>query len=83
MISKRIPGFTKLKLKDFYKQDEELRKMIDGDQRLGQMYKIASFIEGYPRHTSSHAAGIVMSQKDLDEVYRYSFDSELPKPGKE
>ena len=32
------------------------------------MYKVASFIEGYPRHTSSHAAGIVMSQKDLDEV---------------
>ncbi len=68
LVTKRIPGFTKLKLKDFYKQDEELRKMIDSDQRLGQMYKIASFIEGYPRHTSSHAAGIVMSQKDLDEV---------------
>lgn len=68
LISKKIPGFTKLKLKDFYKQDEELRKMIDSDSRLTQMYKIASFIEGYPRHTSSHAAGIVMCQKDLDEV---------------
>ncbi len=67
-ISKRIPGFTKLKLIDFYKQDQELRKMIDSDVKLTQMYQIASFIEGYPRHTSSHAAGIVMSQKDLDEV---------------
>ena len=32
------------------------------------MYKIASKLEGFPRHTSSHAAGIVMCQKDLDEV---------------
>ena len=68
LISKKIPGFTKLKLKDFYKQDEELRKLIDSDSRLTTMYKIASFIEGYPRHTSSHAAGIVMCKHDLDEV---------------
>ena len=68
LISKKIPGFTKLKLKDFYKQDEELRKIIDSDNKLIQMYKIASFIEGYPRHASSHAAGIVMCKHDLDEV---------------
>ena len=68
LITKRIPGFTKLKLADFYQQDNELRKMIDSDTKLTQMYKIASVIEGFPRHTSSHAAGIVMSQKDLDEV---------------
>lgn len=68
LVSKRIPGFTKLKLKDFYNQDQEFKKIIDSDKKLTLMYKIASFIEGYPRHTSSHAAGIVMSQKDLDEV---------------
>ena len=32
------------------------------------MFKIALRFEGFPRHTSSHAAGIVMCQKDLDEV---------------
>lgn len=68
LISKRIPTVTKLKLADFYKQDQELKKMIDQDQKLSKMYKIASFIEGYPRHTSSHAAGIVMCEKDLEEV---------------
>lgn len=68
LISKKIPGFTKLKLIDFYNHDQELKKMIDSDSKLSKMYKIASFIEGYPRHTSSHAAGIVMSKVDLDEV---------------
>ena len=32
------------------------------------MFEIASRIEGFPRHISSHAAGIVMSKVDLDEV---------------
>lgn len=68
LITKRIPGFTKLKLSDFYKQDLELKKMIDSDSKLTEMYRIASQIEGFPRHTSSHAAGIVMCKKDLDEV---------------
>lgn len=68
LITKRIPGFTKLKLADFYKQDLELKRMIDSDSKLTEMYRVASQIEGFPRHTSSHAAGIVMCKKDLDEV---------------
>jgi len=68
LVSKRIPGFTKNKLKDFYRDDVELKKIIDSDAKLTKMYKIASRIEGFPRHTSSHAAGIIMCKKDLDEV---------------
>ena len=68
LITKKIPSFTKLKLIDFYKNDKEFKDFIDNDSKLKLMYKVASFIEGYPRHTSSHAAGIVMSRKDLDEV---------------
>ena len=68
MVSRRIPGFTKLKLIDFYKEDKEFKNLIDGDSKLTLMFKVASFIEGYPRHTSSHAAGIIMSKVDLDSV---------------
>ncbi len=68
LVTKRIPAFTKLKLSDFYKDDKEFASIIDSDSKLKLMFKVASFIEGYPRHTSSHAAGIIMSKKDLDEV---------------
>ena len=44
-------------LKDLYEQDEEVRKLIDMSKRL----------EGLPRHTSMHAAGVVISQKPVDE----------------
>lgn len=67
-LTKKIPNITKLKLRDFYEQDAEIKTIIDGDRRLQKMYKIASRIEGFPRHTSSHASGIVMSLVDLNEV---------------
>lgn len=68
LISKRIPAFTKEKLKDFYQKDLEFKKLIDSDSKLQMMFQIACRIEGFPRHTSSHAAGIIMCKKDLDEV---------------
>jgi len=67
-ITKRIPTITKLHLKDFYLNDKEIKDLIDNDEKLKQVYKIACRIEGFPRHTSSHAAGIIMSKIDLDEV---------------
>ena len=67
-LCKFIPGFTKDKLKDFYNKNQAFKARIDSDTALSDLFEIACKIEGYPRHTSSHAAGIVMSQVDLDEV---------------
>ena len=67
-LCKFIPGITKDKLKDFYEKNPAFKARIDSDTLLSDMYKIALKLEGFPRHTSSHAAGIIMSQVDLDEV---------------
>lgn len=67
-LCKFIPTMTKQNLSDFFREDEKFRSMIEDDDTLLRMYHIASRIEGFPRHTSSHAAGIVMCEKDLDEV---------------
>lgn len=63
-----IPGYTKDKLNDFYMKNSAFKSKIDSDMALTDMFRIALRLEGYPRHTSSHAAGIIMSQVDLDEV---------------
>ncbi len=68
LLCKYIPVVTKLKLKDFYKQNEEFRSIIDSDEKLQKLFEIALVIEGFPRHTSMHAAGIIMSRVELDEV---------------
>ena len=67
-LSKFIPAFSREKLDDFYKNNVGFRTRIESDYQLKKLFSVAKRIEGYPRHTSSHAAGIVMCQKDLDEV---------------
>ena len=64
----KVIGNSKEKLKDIYKNNQTFKTRIESDTLLSEMFKIASHIEGFPRHTSQHAAGIIMSQIDLDEV---------------
>ena len=66
-LCKYIPNVTKLKLKDFYNENIEFKNIIDSSDKLTLLYEISCLIEGFPRHTSTHAAGVVMSRIDLDE----------------
>ena len=68
LLCKFIPNVTKQTLSDFYKNNNDFRNIILSDDKLKLMYEIALVIEGFPRHTSMHAAGIVMSERPLDEV---------------
>lgn len=68
MLCKHIPNVTKLKLKDFYKNDLDFKNLIDSSDKSKLLFEISSYIEGFPRHTSVHAAGIVMSNRNLDEL---------------
>ena len=67
-LTKYIPAFSHETLEDVYKNNPNFKAKIDSDSLLTDMYKIAIKLEGFPRHTSQHAAGIVMSRVDLDEI---------------
>lgn len=67
-LTKQIPTITKDKLTDIYNKNINFKMQIENDASLKMTYNIAKKIEGFPRHTSSHAAGIVMSCMPLDEV---------------
>ena len=66
-LSKLI-GQSKETLTELYNNNSSFKTRIDSDSILTNMFRIASKLEGFPRHTSQHAAGIIMSQIDLDEV---------------
>ena len=66
-LCKFIPN-TGSSLKEVYDTNLAFKTRIESDSLLSTMFPIACFLEGFPRHTSQHAAGIVMCQKDLDEV---------------
>ncbi|MDD4282556.1 MAG: DNA polymerase III subunit alpha [Bacilli bacterium] len=65
-ISKMLQ--SKLSLVENYKQSAKLKNYLDNKPQLMTMYKVASKLEGLKRHSSVHAAGIVMSNIDLDEI---------------
>ncbi len=67
-LTKLIESGSKEKLADLYQNNLVFKTRVDSDILLKNMLQIAIKLEGFPRHTSSHAAGIVMSQIDLDEV---------------
>ena len=67
-LCKFIPQATHDTLQDIYNNNQAFKARVESDTILSDMFKIAVKLEGFPRHTSQHAAGIVMSQVDLDEV---------------
>ena len=54
-------------LSDSYQTNDTLRKLINSDSTLKKLWDISLHLEGLPRHTSIHAAGIIISRKNLDE----------------
>ena len=76
-LSKFIPNMTHEKLSDFYKNNPGFKARIDSDKELSSMYEIATKLEGFPRHTSIHAAGIIMSEVPLDEVIPLTFNDNM------
>ena len=67
-VAKKMPSRPNMKLKDAVEESADLREMIAADEELKELFRIAGHIEGLPRHSSVHAAGIVMSNGPLTEV---------------
>ena len=74
MISKFMD--SKKSLKENLKLEPKLERMLKTDETLQKLYQIAYHLEGLKRHTSVHAAGIVIAKKDLDEIIPVSYNHE-------
>lgn len=66
-IAKLIPDDLKMTLVKALEQEPELRALIDGEPRFRELYDASLRLEGLTRHSSIHAAGIVISQKPMVE----------------
>ena len=64
---------SKLSLVDNYKTNKRLKEFLSRKRELYDLYVDAMHFEGLKRHTSIHAAGIVMSSIDLDNIIPLDF----------
>ena len=66
-IAKMIPGDLGMTLEKALKQSPDLRSAYQEDPEVKYLIDMSMRLEGLPRHTSMHAAGVVISRTSVDE----------------
>ncbi len=66
-VAKLVPPQLNITLKDALKQESRLQELVDKDATMKELMDTAMSLEGLARHASTHAAGVVISQKPLME----------------
>ncbi|QHE53238.1 DNA polymerase III subunit alpha [Pontibacillus sp. HMF3514] len=64
-LMKFIPQQASSSIVKIVQESKDLQVYIQQSDRLKQLFKIATKLEGLPRHASTHAAGVVISQQSL------------------
>ncbi len=75
-ISKMIPKEPNITLERALRESPDLKKAYAEDPQVKELVDASMRLEGLPRHTSMHAAGVVISQKDIDEYVPLSLGSD-------
>lgn len=66
-IAKNIPSELGITIQKALNMNPDLRKMYEEDETVTKLIDMSMRLEGLPRHTSTHAAGVVISQMPMDE----------------
>ncbi len=65
--AKMIPNELNITIDKALTMNPDLKKAYDSDEQVHHLIDMARKLEGLPRHTSMHAAGVVISSKPVDE----------------
>ena len=66
-IAKMIPKELNITIAKALEMNPELKKAYETDEQVKNVIDMSKRLEGLPRHSSMHAAGVVISQESADE----------------
>lgn len=66
-VAKMIPTELGITIDKALKGNPEFRELYESDSQIHYLIDMSKRLEGLPRHTSMHAAGVVISPKAIDE----------------
>ena len=67
-IAKAVPNRLNITLSQALKEDADFQKIYRLSEENKQIIDYAMSVEGMPRHTSTHAAGVLIAGKAVDEL---------------
>ncbi len=66
-IAKMVPQELNITLDRALQTNPEFRTLCETNEQVKELVDMSKRLEGLPRHTSMHAAGVVISQRSVDE----------------
>ncbi len=75
-IAKMIPNELNMTIDRALQVNPELKSLYQSDEKVKRLIDLSKRLEGLPRHTSMHAAGVVISQLPVDEYVPLSRGSD-------
>ena len=75
-IAKMIPNELNITIERALELNPDLRKLYKEDEQVKTLIDMSKRLEGLPRHTSMHAAGVVICPKAADEFVPLSRGSD-------
>ncbi len=67
VVAKMIPTDLGMTIEKALKQNKELHNLYENDSEVKELIDMSLRLEGLPRHTSMHAAGVVISKDEVDK----------------
>lgn len=67
-IAKLVPNQLNMTIARALDLSEDLKREMDQDSQVKELIELSKLVEGLPRHTSTHAAGVVISKEPLNDV---------------
>ena len=75
-IAKMVPQELNITLDKALQMNPDFRNLYESNEQVKELVDMSKRLEGLPRHTSMHAAGVVISQKAVDEYVPLSRGSD-------
>lgn len=77
-IAKQVPFAINMTLENALKLSKPLKEQYDSDERVKTLIDTAMALEGMPRNSSTHAAGVVITRKPVYEYVPLATNDDLP-----
>lgn len=75
-IAKLVPQALNMTIERAMEGSKELKSLYDNDPQIKELVDMALRLEGMPRHASTHAAGVVISDRPIDEYVPLAVNDE-------